>query len=159
MNNDVFTTITACFRDDRGRLVVRDGHGQEHRDVTPVRMFPITDPEGCISICDSHYRELLCVRNIEDVPGESRRILEEELNRRMFIPVIERIAGSAPVGDDVRFSVVTDRGKTDIVVNAEEIYRLSGNRVLMKDSNGIRYLVPDWRRMNAYSRKILDLYL
>jgi hypothetical protein len=159
VNNRVKQTITACYRDNRGRLILIDAHGKEYGDVRPVRMFPITDPEGWISICDSKYNELLCIESIEAVPAESRQIFEEELNRCMFTPAIRQIKQCAPIGDNVRLFIVTDRGATDIVIDTEDMYRLSGNRILIKDLSGMRYLIPDWQKMNAQSRKILDMYL
>ncbi|MDQ7785584.1 MAG: DUF1854 domain-containing protein, partial [Desulfomonilaceae bacterium] len=72
-------------------LILRDTQGREYRDILLVRMFPITDPEGWISICDSQYNELLCIASIEAVPAESRHMFNEELNRRMFTPVIQQI--------------------------------------------------------------------
>lgn len=159
MNNHVVQTIAACFRDKQGRLILRDAEGMEYRDVRPVRMFPITDPGGWISICDSHSNELLCIESIEAVPAESRHIFREELNRYMFTPVIQRITRSVLVGNTVRFSIVTDRGATDIAVDVDDVYRLSDNRVLIKDLSGTRYLIPDWLQMGAQSRKIIDMYL
>ena len=159
MTSHAVLSIDVCFRDNLGRLVLRDAQGREYRNVRPVRMFPITDPEGWISICDSQCNELLCIESIEAVPEESRHIFEEELNRCMFTPVIQRITRSIPVADNVRLFIVTDRGTTDITVNPENIYRLSGNRILIKDIGGIRYLIPDWHTLSPQSRKILDTYL
>ncbi|MFC1835157.1 DUF1854 domain-containing protein [Thermodesulfobacteriota bacterium] len=159
MNKHASQTIAVCFRDNRGRLILRDTQGREYRDVRPIRMFPITDPEGWISICDSQCSELLCIESIEAVPAESLHIFEKELNRCMFTPVIQQITRSVPVADNVRLFIVTDRGATDIAIDTEDIYRLSGNRVLIKDLSGIRYLIPDWHKMSAHSRKILDMYL
>jgi hypothetical protein len=151
--------ISACFRDTGGRLILKDAQGKEHHDVRPIRMFPISDPDGRISICDSQFNELLCIENIDAVPASSRDIFREELNRYMFTPIILQLTRAVPAGDTVRLSVQTDRGPADITVDTEDIYRLSGNRVLMKDVHGIRYLIPDWHAMNAQSRKILDMYL
>ena len=159
MNNHAAQTITACFRDHCGRMIIRDAQGREYRDIRLIRMFPITDPDGWISICDSQYSELLCIESIEAVPMESRHVFDEELNRCMFIPIIQQITRSISVGDNVRLFIVTDRGATDIVIDTEDIYRLSGNRILIKDLSGIRYLIPDWHKMSAHSRKILDIYL
>ena len=159
MNSHAEQTITACFRDHLGRLILRDAEGREYEDVRPIRMFPITDPEGWIAICDSQCSELLCIESIEAVPAESRRVFEEELNRYMFTPVIRQITRAVTVGDTVRLCLVTDRGDTDITVNAEDIYRLTGNRVLIKDQSGIRYLIPDWHQMSPQSRKILAMHV
>lgn len=159
MNNHVTQTIAECFRDNRGRMILRDTQGLEFRDVRPIRMFPITDPEGWISICDSQGTEVLCIESIEAVPADSRQTFREELNRCMFTPVIHEITRSVLEGDNVRLFIVTDRGATDILVEAEDVHRLSGKRILVKDLSGIRYLIPDWHQMNSRSRKILDLYL
>jgi len=152
-------TITGGFRDERGRLVMTDDQGLQHEDVLPARMFPITDPEGWLSICDRQGRELFCIRGMEAVPEKLRAILREELNRTMFTPVITGIKTSLPFGDLVRLFITTDRGDTDITVDTEEIYRLSGNRILLKDVSGIRYLIPDWHSLSSSSRRILDIYL
>ena len=157
--NSPSAQITVCFRDDHGFLVVRDAGGAEYRDVRPLRMFPITDPDGLLSICDRQGRELFCIRSIEAVPAQLRPILQEELNRTMFTPMIKRIRGSVPFGDHVRLFITTDRGDTDITVDTEDIYRLSGNRILLKDVNGIRFLIPDWHAMSTQCRRILDVYL
>ncbi len=158
MSKDGAHTIARCSRDHRGRLIVRDSQGREYTDVRPVRMFPVTDPNGPISVCDAEYNELITIESIEAVPGESRRMFEEELNRYMFTPVILQIAQAVPVGENIRFSVETDRGATDVVSNPEDMYRLSENRILIKDLNGIRYLIPDRHNLNVTSRKILDMY-
>lgn len=159
MNHHAVQTIAACFRDNAGRFIVKDNQGREHVDVRLVRLFPITDPEGWIAVCDSHGSELLCIENLDAIPAEARHILQEELDRCMFTPVIRQITRSVHSGPNVRLSVVTDRGTTDIEINPENVYRLSGNRILIKDLSGIRYLIPDWHKMSPHSRKILDMYL
>ena len=153
------TQITACFRDGQGMLIVRDAAGAEYRDVRPLRMFPITDPDGFISICDAQGRELVCIENIDALPLDSRELILHELKRCTFTPVILQIRRAIPFGEYVRLFVETDRGATDITVDSEEIYRLSDNRILLKDVNKIRYLIPDWRKMSSHSRRILDAYL
>jgi hypothetical protein len=152
-------TIIAGYRNDQGMLVLTDNEGTQYTDVLPVRMFPITDPDGGLSICDRQAKELFCIKSMEAVPASLRPIIQEELNRTMFTPLITRINRSVPFGDHVRLFVKTDRGETDFTVDTEDIYRLSGNRILMKDINGIRYLIPDWEMMSTHSRRILDMYL
>lgn len=159
MNKHLGQTIVDCYRDNRGRLIIKNAQGKEYRNVHPARMFPITDPNGWISIRDSQRNELLCIESIDKLPDHSRRIFEEELNRRMFTPVIQRVTRSKPDGDNVHLFIITDRGPTEISVDPEDIYRLTGNRVLIKDLNGVRYLIPDWRKLNSQSKKFLDMYL
>lgn len=151
--------IVAGFRNDQGMLVLVDDQGQEYADLWPVRMFPITDPDGWLSICDRQTKEQFCIESMDRLPASLRPLIQEELNRTMFTPVITRIERSVPLGDQVRLMVLTDRGEAEFTVETEDIYRLSGNRILLKDLNGIRYLIPDWQKLSAHSRRILDLYL
>jgi hypothetical protein len=159
VSNHAAQTLAACFRDNQGRLIIRDVQGTEYADVRPIRLFPITDPEGWISICDSQYSELLCIESIEAVPPESRHLFREALNRCMFTPVIRQITRSIPAGNTVHLFIETDRGATDICIDTEDIYRLSGNGILIKDLCGIRYLIPDTRQLSVHSTKILNTYL
>ncbi len=151
--------IAACFRDERGELVVRDAEGAEHRDVRPQRLFPISDPEGYISLCDPQGREIAFLESIEALPPDARELVLHELRRCVFTPVITAISRSVPFGEYVRLFVETDRGPTDITVDTAEIYRLSNHRILLKDVNKIRYLIPDWRKLSSHSRRILDAYI
>ena len=157
--NDAAPKVAACIRNAQGLLVITDDSGTEYLDVRPQRMFPITDPDGFISISDAQGKELFCIAGIEELPPESREIILHEMKRCMFTPSILQITGSIPFGEYVRFFVETDRGETDMTVDTGDIYRLSENRILMKDVNGIRYLIPDWRKMSSHSRRILDEYL
>lgn len=152
-------TITAGFRDEQGHLSVTDERGIEYVDVLPARMFPLTDPDGWLTLRDRQGRELLCLRDMAAVAPALRPLIEEELNRLVFTPVITGIRRSLPFGDHVRLMIETDRGDTDITVDAADIHRLAGNRILLKDNHGIRYLIPDWHQLKANDRRLLDVYL
>jgi len=151
--------IHTCIRDEQGRLTLQDDRGAAYRDVRPVRLFPITDPDGWISLCNDQGEELFCIESLTAVPDDFRRLLLEELNRCMFTPVIKQILSAFPMGDQLRLALETDRGETEITLDTEDMYRLSGNRILIKDLSGIRYLIPDWHAMNPQSRRILDTYI
>jgi hypothetical protein len=80
--------------------------------------------------------------------------------RREFVPIIRRIVRvSAPV-EPSEWEVETDRGRTCFVVNSEDdVRRLDGQRAMILDTQGIRYLIPDLRGLDAASRRILERYL
>ncbi|MCU0782398.1 MAG: DUF1854 domain-containing protein [Akkermansiaceae bacterium] len=152
-------TLTAGHRDEQGRLVVTDDRGVQHVDVLPARMFPLTDPDGWLTLRDRQGRELLCLCGMDAVAAELRPLIEEELNRLVFTPVITGIRRTTPFGDHVRMFIETDRGVTDITVASADIHRLAGNRILLKDVHGIRYLIPDWHALKPQDRRLLDVYL
>src|SRR4051794_38943128 len=109
-----------------GRLVLIDGEGRRHAGVEPVRAFPITDPNRWVSLCDADGSEVAWVVDLEDLEPPIRRILEEELARREFVPVVRRIVRVSGDAVPADWNVETDRGPTRFTLDSEEgLRRLS----------------------------------
>lgn len=146
--------------DPLGRLVLTDAQGVAHVGVEPVRAFPITDPGHDISICDAEGRELLWIDDVEQVPQPTRRLLEDSLARRQFLPTLLRIVEVSGAIEPCEWEVETDRGRTRFSLRSEEdVRRLAGQRAIVTDAHGVRYLIPDVRALDAASRRILERYL
>jgi hypothetical protein len=153
-NNIAFTYDTL------GRLVFRDAQGGEHVDVTPVRGFPISEPDYGVSICDSEGRELLWIERLTDLPAEPRATLQMELSRREFMPVLQRIVRISTNAEPCEWDVETDRGRTSFVLRSDEdVRRLDDGRSMVTDANGVSYLIPDLESLDAASRRYLERYL
>jgi hypothetical protein len=146
--------------DPAGQLELVDERGLKHEQVVPVRGFPITDPDHFISICDSEGRELLVIEDLAALPPETRQVLEQDLARREFVPIVRRILGVPADTEPTEWEVETDRGPTRFVVNSDDdVRRLGAFRALVIDAQGIRYLIDDTRQLDTASRRILDRYL
>jgi hypothetical protein len=143
-----------------GRLVLTWANGREHVGVQPVRAFPITDPRHGISLCDAEGHEVVWIDDLDALPPSLRQPIEAALARREFVPVLRRVLKvSAPVVPS-EWTVETDRGLTQFVLNSDEdVRRLGENRALLSDANGIRYLIPDIDALDAASRRWLERYL
>lgn len=147
-------------RDSWGHLVLTTADGSTHVGVDPARAFPLSDPRRAVSILDAHGRELLFLDRLDDVPEPTRRILEDELAQRHFLPVIRRILGIVGHSEPVEVSVETDRGPATFSIKAEEdVRRLPPHRVLISDAHGVRYLIPDTTALDAASRRWLERYV
>jgi hypothetical protein len=147
-------------RDAWGRLRLIDREGRCHEQVNVVPLFPITDPEHWITICNSDGRELVCVDNPALLARDSREVLLEELSRREFLPVINRIVRVSGNSEPCQWTVETDRGRTHFVLESEEnVRRLGRNNVAITDSHGIRYLVKDVNTLDAKSRRVIEWYV
>jgi hypothetical protein len=150
----------ALRSDAWGRLVLTDADGHEHVGVEPVRAFPITDPRHGIAICDADGRELLWIDDLDALLPATRQLLEDELARRQFVPIIQCIVAVSSQREPAEWEVETDRGRTRFPLkDAEDVRPLGGHRALITDAHGIRYLIPDVRAMDAGSRRILERYL
>jgi hypothetical protein len=143
-----------------GRLVLVEEGCKEHVGVEPVRGFPISDPHRGISLCDAEGHELVWLENLDEVPESLRRLLEESLARREFLPVLQRVLKISTLVEPSAWEVETNRGQTRFILNNEDdVRRLDDHRALVIDANGIRYLIPDLRSLDASSRRMLERYL
>lgn len=143
-----------------GQLVFTGADGGQHVDVEPVRAFPITSSGEGISIICTDGGELAWIPRLNDLSDEVRRLVEDELETREFMPVIQRICGVSGYATPSTWRVETDRGPTSLVLNAEEdIRRLAPPALLIVDSIGIQFLIRDPRTLDAGSRKILDRFM
>jgi hypothetical protein len=147
--------------DALGQLVLVCADGRRFVGIEPVRAFPISGAEGFLSICDAEGHELTCIEEPGTLPPDVRRILEEELGRREFVPVVTRIKRVFAENDPSEWQIVTDRGPTTFLMedSDNDVRRLGANRILLVDTHGIRYLIPDVRRLEGASRRILERYL
>lgn len=143
-----------------GRLVLIDAEGERHVGVEPVRAFPLSEPGRWIGLVDERGREVALVEDLDDLHPPVRRLLEEELARREFLPVIRRILRISSESEPNEWDVVTDRGPTTFTLESEEqVRRLGPDRVLITDSRGLRYQVVSARSLDAPSRRLLERYL
>ena len=154
-------TLSIHFdRNSDGRLSVTDSSGRRHENIEPIRAFPISDPEHWISLCDPNGKEVVQVRDLNELPVDQRELLLSELTRREFVPVIRRIESISSLAEPCEWFVETDRGPTSFVLNSDEhVRKLGQDRALILDSHGLRYLVPDAKQLDAHSRRLLSRYL
>jgi hypothetical protein len=148
-------------RDAWGQLSLVFSDGRCFEGVEVARAFPISAPAEYISICDPHGHELQCIEDLGALKPDLVKMLEEELSRREFVPIVERIEKVFADSDPSQWRIVTDRGATTFLMedSDNDVRRLSPNRILLVDTHGIRYLIPDTRRLDGVSRRILDRYL
>lgn len=147
-------------RDSWGRLVLKDASGKEHVGVTILRAFPVSEPHRAISICDRFGHEVAFIDAVENLPAETRGMLEAEMSRREFMPTILRILNNPRQTEPSQWQILTDRGQTTIRLEREDdVRQLDEHRVLVVDSNGIRYQVADLQKLDSHSRGVFDRLL
>lgn len=146
-------------RDALGRLVFIDAKGDRHVGVHPVRAFPITAPRAGIAIMDASGKELYWFADVSIIPKSELELIEEDLGRREFMPVIERITKVSTFATPSIWDIETDRGPTRIRLKGEEdIRRIAGNTLLIADTNGLQFLIKDSTELDKLSKKLLDRF-
>ncbi len=158
-NNSTGSEFTfSC--DARGRLVAEDANRNRHVGLSAMRLFPMSDPDNWIAIFDHDGKELCCIPAVAKLPEGSASAIRTTLTNSEFIPVIHRIVHISSNDPPCRWQVETDRGSTEFIINDEkDLRRLSQWSVLIVDARGIRYSIPDTRKLNAYSRRAVEWHV
>lgn len=156
--------MSAAFsltRNPFGRLVFIDADGTAREAVVPVRAFALTAPDEGIALLSAEGHELVWIERLADLPLAQRMLIEEELSRRDFMPVIERIVSVSSFATPSTWRVETDRGPTELILRSEDdIRRLKGpGALLIADANGLHFMIRDRRQLDAASQKILKRFL
>ncbi len=108
----------------------------------------------------SEGREWPWIADPAALPETARALLAEELARREFAPVIERLLDVSTFSTPSTWSVRTDRGDAQLVLKGEEdIRRLAGTALLITDSHGVGYRIADARALDKRSRRLLERFL
>jgi uncharacterized protein DUF1854 len=146
--------------DPWGRLVLTEAGGRQHVGVEVVRAFPLSSPRRGLSVFDGDGRELAWIDDLDALPPELRRTIEEQLSRREFVPIIRRVHSISAAVEPSDWEVETDRGRTRFLLKSEEdVHPLSDDSALITDAHGIRYLIPDIRRLDPASRRLIERFL
>jgi hypothetical protein len=147
-------------RHPQGQLQLTTREGQVHDGVLPVRAFPLAAPDESVSLVGSDGQELAWIERLSDLEPATLELMAGALAPREFMPRILRISAVTTYATPSTWSVDTDRGPAQLVLKAEEdIRRLGQGRLLILDSRGIQFVVPDQFALDRGSRRILNRFL
>lgn len=153
------SSLFDLFTDSAGQLVLVDETGARHMNVRPARMFPLTDPEGWISLQSATGVELGSVKEIKVLTATQQAALSRAFAKRDFVPVVRSIDRISRAADGHLWHVTTDRGSTIFRIETDEsIQQLGGNRLVIIDDHNTRYLIPDTEALDIESRRRLERY-
>lgn len=145
-------------RSPRGSLILKIGD-EEHHDLTIRRTFPLEEDTRFIGFFQPDGTELGMLEDMAELDPESRQVLQTELDKIYFRP---RITGFGKITEEhgmLRGEIETTSGPRQIEIRGwrEKVRILSGNRAIVEDVDGNRYLVDDWRALPKLTREILGL--
>ena len=119
--------------------------------------FPLSNPDEYVSLRDGANREVGLIEHLNQLDPASRRIVEEEIERRYFLPEITavyRLEGHFGTYD---WEVETDRGRRSFLVRgrSEKIVYMPPRHVIITDVLGNRYQVSDYSHLDRRSMLLL----
>ncbi|MBE6648530.1 MAG: DUF1854 domain-containing protein [Ruminococcaceae bacterium] len=140
---------------------VKEPEWQDLGRVFLHRAFPFNNPDKYISVVDISGYEYGMIKDIAEFSEESRNLIMKSLDRKYFMPNIEKIISIKEQFGFSFWKVQTDRGEAEFTVKDtyKSIVKLSENLVVILDSNDSRYMIKDIYTLEPSSYKKIELYL
>ena len=143
-------------RDTYHRLVLNLA-GAVYESVRPIRPFPLTAPESCVFLIDKDGREIGLVEQVGALEPGSRDLLREVLALEYLSVRILSVRSVKSRHGVTTWDLRTDRGdRIAHVKDRSDVRKLPGNRVLMTDTDGMRYEIPDTGKLDERSLALLE---
>ena len=145
------------YTDAFGDLTLDMQNGEVHNAVTPVLAFPVTTKSRFIILKDKEGEELGIIQNADDLDAKSLNVLDEELKRVYFTPKIILVNTIEERNHVPKWDVETDRGPRVFEVRTSRDVRVLGDGwILIRDADGNRYEIPDYRKLDNISQTIVE---
>ena len=143
------------FENNLVTLVTADGRSFEA--LEPRRLFPVSSLTTYITLLDNEGVEIALIRALSEIDRESAKCITESLDDYYLVPHITRIISVSEKYGTLRWSVETDRGikNFDIRNRNHDIKVFKDGKVRVRDSDDNRYIIDDYRSLDAHSRSQL----
>ncbi len=154
------TPQNAAFFSKNGFLYIKQPEKEDAR-VFLYREFPFELQWEFISVMDGAQQEIGILRNLEPFDAETQDLLKNELKRRYYMPVIEKILSMKERYGFSYWKVVTPEGEMSFTLQDtfRSIVHVDEKRLLLLDVNGNRFEIPDATALDRKSYKKIELYL
>ncbi|MCR5523620.1 MAG: DUF1854 domain-containing protein [Clostridia bacterium] len=132
--------------------------GEKFEELEPRRLFPKSGGNKYIALLDSEGEQIAIIRDIDDLMPESRKVIEDALEEYYLIPRITRFIKMTDKFRVWMWTAETDHGTLTFEVrnHISTVKPLYDGRVLIKDANDNRYEIPDYRKLDKRSRKLIE---
>ncbi len=138
------------------------GPARSWRRVQVARAFPLTKPDRYIGLRDAADKDIGMLPSLEGLDAESRKIVDEELNRRYYLPIIKHVYAVKEEYGITTWDVETDKGRDTFLVQnlRESVWEMvPGERAIITDKDGLRYEFPDLTKLDAKTMHVLSRVL
>jgi hypothetical protein len=126
-------------------------------EPVPVKVLwvrPISGRGREVSIVGLDKKELCLLGSLDCLEPASRRVAEEELNRRYLVPRITRVRRTSAHFGNRYWDVQTDRGPRRFLMrdpNKNAVW-VTEDRLVIRDSLGNRYEIEAFSKLDPVSR-------
>jgi len=140
--------------------------GKDYPHIVLRRVLPIREPMRYISVADHENKEIAIIHAVDDLTGEQRDIVINELENRYYSPfILEVMSVKDKLGYVYIEMRVQNKNGSAYTKNcavkdvSKNIRMLSETSLIIFDVDGNRYIVEELEKLDKNSIKRLDPYL
>lgn len=135
--------------------------GRRFENLEPRRLFPLSGLDKYITLLDGEGIEVAIIRDLNTLPPEERKIIEDCLREYYLIPKITKLNSLVEKYGKITIDAETDRGHSLIEIRGivHSMKLLYDNRVLIRDINDNRYEIPNLMKLDRHSIALIDSFL
>ena len=128
------------------------------KELSPRRLFPISDSEHYISLLDTEGSEKAIISDLAELSAESASVIRNVLEEYYIMPKIIAVLDIDDKEGGALWKVMTDHGECTfrIKTRVSDIKSLDNGRVLFRDVSDNRYEIPDWTKLDKHSKHLLS---
>ena len=148
-------------RSARGHLVLQpDADTDPIEPVRVVRCFPWSLRDRFVSIRDKDGNEVVLLKDLETIEGQTHRLVEEELASQDFIPHIEAVESVDDRMQAMTWQVRTDRGPIELQIKStDDVRQLDDQRIAIKDHAGGMFEIVDLGALDPRSQRLVEEHM
>ncbi|SFJ42476.1 protein of unknown function [Paenibacillus sp. UNC496MF] len=157
-NIKYLTDDNASFEKTEGRMLSVLADGEAHPAVYVHCSFPHTNRRIYLSIRTIENKEIGMIRDLDDFPAETARLLEEQIQIRYFAPEITRVVAVKEEFGYAYWEAETTAGLCRFTVRGGGGHtKLIGpGRLLVTDVDGNRFVIPDLARLSDKEYRMVE---
>lgn len=138
--------------------------GSVTESVHCVPLFPLSDPEGYVSIVfkkSRDFEEVGVIRSLKELSQSQRELAREDIRFRYFIPEIEDVKKVGWKHGLYEWDVVTERGeKVFYLMNRRQNMSITEDGIIViTDVEKCRYRITDHTKLPPRARAELEKVL
>lgn len=131
---------------------------EKYEDLEAHRLFPKSGSTKCIALMTHDGEQIAIIRDIKALDSDSAAAVENSLREYYMIPKIKRFITMSEKFQIWMWTVETDHGVITFEIrdHIASVKPLYDGRVLIKDADDNRYEVPDIKKLDNRSRRMLE---
>lgn len=145
-NDGIFVDLELC------------GCDEKLCSLEPRRLFTKSGAGKYIALLDSEGNQRAVIRDLNNLMPESKAVVEKALEEYYMIPRITRFIKMTEKFKIWMWTAETDKGiiTFEIRNHMASVKPLYDGRVLIKDANDNRYEIPDYKKLDKHSIRMLE---